>query len=161
MGGAQPNDGWGTKMARLRTVVDVLDFAIGRELESHRFYLDLAQMAVRDEVRGMIRRLAAEELQHCIHLQAIKAGEVAFASDDEVGSLQIEETLPEVEPGPKMSYADLLVIGMKKEQAAFRLYTNLASIAANHAQRDVLKKIAQEEAQHKLRLELEYDWATF
>jgi rubrerythrin len=148
-------------MARLRTVNDVLEFAIARGLESHEFYMDLARLAVRAEVRDMIHRLAADELVHRIHLQAIQAGEVPFAGDEAVGSLNIEGMLPEVTPGPGMSYADLLVIGMKKEQAAVRLYTNLASIAANKAQRTALERMAQEEARHKLRLEVEYDWATF
>jgi rubrerythrin len=60
-----------------------------------------------------------------------------------------------------MRHYHLLVIAMKKEKAAFRLYTNLASIATSEALRDVLTKLAQEEAEHKLRLEIEYDWATF
>jgi rubrerythrin len=148
-------------MARLKTVDDVLEFAIARELESYQFYMDLARLRVRVNVRDMILRLAAEEVQHGMYLQAIKAGEAAFASNDEVGNLQVEETLPDVTPGPGMSYADLLVIGMKKEQAAFRLYTDLASIAVNDPQRRVLEKMAREEARHKLRLQVEYDWATF
>ncbi len=140
---------------------DVLDFAIAREVESRRFYGELAQLATKPEVREIIGRLATDELQHSIHLQAIRAGEVAFAGDEEVGSLDIEEALAEVSPQPGMSYADLLVVAMKKEKAAFRLYTNLASLARSQALRDVLTKLAQEEAEHKLRLEIEYDWATF
>ena len=148
-------------MPRLRTIHDILDYAMARELQSHRFYMDLAKLATRDEVRDLIRRLAADELQHRIHLQAIKAGEVTFATDEEVGSLAIEETLAEVSPQADMSYAELLVIAMKKEKAAFRLYTKMASIAPSQALRDVLHKIAQEEAEHKLFLEVEYDLATF
>jgi rubrerythrin len=138
-----------------------LDFAIAREVEAQHFYTDLAQLATRAEVQSVIRRLARDELQHGIHLQALKAGEVAFAPEDEVGSLDIEEALAEVSPQAEMSYPDLLVIAMKKEKSAFRLYTNLASIATSDAVRDVLTKLAQEEAEHKLRLEVEYDWATF
>jgi rubrerythrin len=148
-------------MPGFRTINDVLDFAIARETEARRFYAELAQMATRPEVREIIGRLARDEVQHGIHLQAIKAGEVAFAREEEVGSLDIEEALAEVSPQAEMSYADLLVIAMKKEQAAVRLYTNLASLAKSEAVRDVLEKIAQEEAEHKLRLEIEYDWATF
>lgn len=148
-------------MPGFRTIGDVLDFAIAREAESRRFYGGLAQLATRPEVREIIGRLARDELQHSLHLQAIKAGEVAFAGDEEVGGLDIEEALAEVSPQPGMSYADLLVVAMKKEKAAFRLYTNLASLAKSQALRDVLTKLAQEEAEHKLRLEIEYDWATF
>jgi rubrerythrin len=148
-------------MPRFRKMEDVLDFAIARERESQRFYIELARLAARAEVRRIIRRLAADELRHSIHLQAIKTGQTAFPEDDEVGSLEIEEALGEVSPSAGMSYADLLVIAMKKEKAAFRLYTNLASIAPSGSLRDTLEKLAREEAEHKLRLELEYDWATF
>ncbi len=148
-------------MPGFRTIGDVLDFAIAREIEAQRFYSSLAQLATKAEVQSVIRRLARDELQHSIHLQAIKAGEVAFASDEDVGSLDIEEALAEVSPQSEMSYPDLLVIAMKKEKTAFRLYTNLASLAKTETLRDVLEKIAQEEAGHKLRLEIEYDWATF
>ena len=146
---------------RFRTIDDVLDFAIARETESRRFYADLAPLATSPEVRKIIHRLARDELQHGIHLQAIKAGKAAFAGEEEVRSLDIEEVLAEVSPQPGMSYADLLVVAMKKEKAAFRLYTNLASLAKSEALRGMLTKLAQEEAEHKLRLELEYDWATF
>jgi len=152
-------EGW--VMPKFTSIVDVLDFAIARETEARHFYADLAQLATRLDVREIIRRLSRDELQHSIHLQAIKAGEVAFASDEDVGSLDIEETLAEVEPRPDMSYAELLVVAMKKEKAAFRLYTNLASIAKNDAIRDLLTRLAMEEAEHKVRLEIEYDWATF
>jgi len=148
-------------MPKFRTISDVLDFAIVREVEAQQFYTSLARLATRAEVQSVIRRLARDELQHSIHLQAVKAGEVALAGEEEVGSLDIEETLAEVEPQPGMSYAELLVVAMKKEKAAFRLYTNLASIAKSDALRGLLTKLAQEEAEHKLRLEIEYDWATF
>jgi rubrerythrin len=148
-------------MPRFRMIGDVLDFAIAREAESHSLYTNLARLPMRPEAREMIGRLATDELQHGMHLRAIKAGDAVFASDDQVGSLDIEENVEERSPHPGMSYEDLLVFAMKKEKAAFRLYTNLASIATNEAVRHVLTKLAQEEAEHKLRLELEYDWATF
>jgi len=47
---------------------------------------------------------------------------------------------------------------MGREKAAFRLYTNLASVAKKRELRDTLLGLAREEAQHKLTLEIEYDW---
>ena len=148
-------------MPRFKTADDVLDFAIARERESYQLYVDLAPIAKRSEVRRLIARLATDELQHSAHLHAIKAGKVAFALDEQVGRLDIEENLEERAPNPGMTYEDLLVFAMKKEKAAFRLYTNLASIATNESVREALTSLATQEAEHKLRLELEYDWATF
>jgi rubrerythrin len=146
-------------MPKFRSVQDILDFAITQEVEAHRFYVGLAKMVVDTDLRKTIQGFAVDELQHRIRLEAIKAGQVGFI-DEEVGSLGVAETVPETEPSGRMSYADLLVIGMKKEKAAFRIYTNLASIATNPRFRNTLLGLAKEEAQHKLRLEIEYDWET-
>ena len=144
-------------MHKFRSVNDILDFAIAQENEAHDFYMNLAERVRDAELREVVRGFAIDESQHAIRLQAIKAGEATFL-DGEIGSLDIAETVSRVETAPDMGYADLLVIAMKKEKAAFRLYTNLALIAKNEDFRNTLLGLAQEEAQHKLRLELEYDW---
>ena len=46
---------------------------------------------------------------------------------------------------------------MKKEKKAFRLYTNLAETCGDDNLEKVFLGLAQEEAKHKLRFEIEYD----
>jgi rubrerythrin len=46
---------------------------------------------------------------------------------------------------------------MKKEKAAFRLYSDLAGLADDAQLRNTFLFLAQEEAKHKLRFEIEYD----
>jgi len=60
-----------------------------------------------------------------------------------------------------MTYTDLLVVGMKKEETSRRLYADLAAVAEKQEFRDIFLKLAQEEAKHKLRFEFEYDLLTF
>lgn len=146
-------------MPRFRSVNEVLDFAIAREGQAHDFYVRLAEIVSKPDLRQAVAGFAIDELQHSIRLQAIKAGEVAFI-EGEIGGLGVAESVKEIEPHPEMTYKDLLVVAMTREKAAFRLYTNLASIARSPELRDTLLGLAQEEAQHKLRLEIEYDWET-
>lgn len=146
-------------MPRFGSVNDVLDYAIGKEIESHDFYLRLAELVTKPDLRQIVERFAIDELQHSIRLRAIRAGEVGFV-EGEVATLGVAERLGEIEPHPGMSYRDLLCIALTQEKAAFRLYTNLASIARRPEIRAALLGLAQEEAQHKLRLEIEYDWET-
>jgi len=146
-------------MPRFHLADDILNFAIARENQAHEFYIELAGLATKPEVRRAIHDFAIDELQHGFRLEAIKAQEASFL-DEDVGSLDIEEKIPEAELRPEMSYGDLLVVAMKREKAAFRLYTNLASVAKNKELRDTFLGLAREEAGHKLRLEIEYDWET-
>ncbi len=50
---------------------------------------------------------------------------------------------------------------MKREEAARKLHTDLATIAQKPELRDIFLKSAQQEAEHKLTFELEYDLTTF
>jgi len=144
-------------MPRFRSIGDILDFAIGEENEAHDFYMDLAQHVGKPDLRELIVGFAVDEQQHAIRLEAIKAGDAGFIKED-VGSLDVSVAEEDGRPHTDMNYADLLVIAMNKEKAAFRLYTNLASVAEKREFRDTLLDLAREEAQHKLTLEIEYDW---
>ena len=68
-----------------------------------------------------------------------------------------DEEDPEVEPDEDLDYQKALILAMKKEKAAFMLYTDLADQADDAELKDVFKALAQEEAKHKLRFEIEYD----
>jgi rubrerythrin len=56
-----------------------------------------------------------------------------------------------------MTYEEALVVAMKKEKAAFKLYTKLAEKAPTEDLKDVFLSLAAEESKHKLRFEVEYD----
>ncbi len=56
-----------------------------------------------------------------------------------------------------MDYKDALVLARKKEKAAYRLYLDLAEITNSKEMKDAFLFLAQEEAKHKLRFEIEYD----
>ena len=56
-----------------------------------------------------------------------------------------------------MDYQQALIVAMKKEKEAFRMYSDLASVAQTAGLKELLLGLAQEEARHKLRFEVEYD----
>jgi rubrerythrin len=56
-----------------------------------------------------------------------------------------------------MDYPDLLMLAMEKEKMAFRLYVVLAGMAKDNESHEVLMSLAEEEAGHKVRFEIEYD----
>ena len=56
-----------------------------------------------------------------------------------------------------MDYEDLLIVAMKKEKQSFRFYHMTASIMDDKELEKLFLMLAQEEAKHKLRFEVEYD----
>ena len=104
--------------------------------------------------------LAEDELRHAMRLDAVHAGEIKL-SPEEIGSLGIAEKIGSRKITADMSYADALAAAIVKEQNAFRLYTLIASKMHDKDVKAMFLLLAEEEAKHKLKLEIEYDLATF
>ena len=73
-----------------------------------------------------------------------------------VDTLNLADYLVNVQITPDLNFQDALIIAMKKEKAAFKLYTDLADQTDGELKAMFLT-LAQEEAKHKLYFELEYD----
>ena len=147
-------------MSKFKSIDDVLDFAISREIEAQDFYLRLADIVETPEMAKVLSDLASEELEHKAKLQAVKAGQISI-DEEKVGNLGITDHVKSIEPHSKMSYVDMLVVGMKKEETSRKLYSDLAKVIQNQELREIFLKLAQDEAEHKLRFEIEYDLMTF
>jgi rubrerythrin len=136
---------------------EILDFAIGKEEEAARFYTELAGKMDQPGTKKMFEKFAAEEMGHKKKLQEAKAGKKLLSSEKRIMDLKIGETLEDVEPASDMSYQEALIVAMKAEKAAYRLYTQLADAADDAGMKEMLLSLANEEAKHKLRFEVEYD----
>jgi rubrerythrin len=143
-------------MQRFGSVGEVLNFAIARESEANRFYESLAEGMENPAMRKVFEDFGREELGHKAKLEAVKAGEMVI-KDEQVARLGIADYAVEGEASPDMSYADALVLAMKREKASYRLYIDLAAVAEAEELTDMFLALAQEEARHKLRFEIEYD----
>ncbi|MBN2588534.1 MAG: ferritin family protein [Sedimentisphaerales bacterium] len=139
---------------------EVIDFAISEEIKAMKFYKMLSDFVEEPEIAEALYDLALVESGHKKKLEAIKAGRIILEGE-EAGDLGITSQVEDVEPDAKMDYIDLLKIGMKQEEAARKLYMDLAKAAQTNEIRDIFLKLANEEAQHKMRFELEYDLRTF
>ena len=144
-------------MADKTTVEGVLDFAIAGEVEAAAFYRDLVAKATLPAMKATFEHFAKEEDGHKAKLEKIKAGGKMKAAAAKVSDLQISDYLVDVEPTEADDYQGALIVAMKKEKAAFRLYSDLAASAETADLQDVFLALAQEEAKHKLRFEVEYD----
>ena len=142
---------------KFSSVDEILDFAIKSEERSHSFYTSLAERVERENMKKVFLDFAAEELGHKEKLLKIKKGEKMLPDQEKVMDLKIAEYVSDVEPGEDMDYQKALILAMKAEKEAYRMYSDLASAAQDPEIKDILNGLAQEEARHKLRFETEYD----
>jgi rubrerythrin len=144
-------------MKEWRSVDGILDFAIEREQEAAGFYNELAAGMARPNMRDVFIQFAGEEMGHKAKLQMIKRGDLPMRPRQAVPDLKIGDYLVAVEPNEAMDYQGALLVAIKKENASFKLYTDLAASTNDEQVKDLFLTLAQEEARHKLRFELEYD----
>jgi len=144
-------------MEQFKSADEILDFAIGKEQEAHDLYAGLAAQMTREDMAAVFSQFAAEELGHKAKLQEFRRSGVAVITAERVADLKIGDYLIDVEPGANMGYQQALILAMKAEKAAYRLYHDLALQASSPAFKEIFLSLANEEAKHKLRFEIEYD----
>jgi rubrerythrin len=144
-------------MKQFDSVEAILDFAMEREDEAASFYLRLAGSMDDRWMKAVFEDFAREEKGHKAKLEQIKAGRLVLTSSASVPDLRIGDYLVDVESTETLDYQRALVLAMKREKAAFKLYTHLAERTDDQGVRSVFLALAQEEAKHKLRFEVEYD----
>jgi len=140
----------------MNSIDEILDYAIAREQEAVDFYIGLAGRG-KDWMREMLMGFAQEEARHKAKLMAVKDGQKLLSSEKKITDLKIADYLVEVEPTDDINLQDALILAMKREKAAFRLYTDLAARVDDAELRDLFLGLAQEEAKHKLYFETQYD----
>jgi len=144
-------------MEKFGSVDEVLDFAIKEEEGAAAFYKELAVKMDKPWMKEVFEEFALEEEGHKIKLLQVKQGKQLLSAAEKVQDLKVAEYVVEVEPKVDMDFQDALIVAMKKEKAAFKLYIDLAASTEDENLRQSFLGLAQEEAKHKLRFEIEYD----
>lgn len=144
-------------MKELDSVDEMLDFAIEREEESIQFYNELANRMESPSIRKIFEDFSREENGHKKKLLAIKDHNLLSPSVQKIVDLKISDYMVDVKPSQDIDFQHALILAMEREKSAFRLYSDLAETTDNADLRTTLLMLAQEEARHKLRFEIEYD----
>jgi len=139
------------------SVDEVLDFAIQNEQDAVDFYTDLAGRSESPNMAKVFAGFAKEEKGHKAKLERVKEGATLKPSEKKILDLKTGDYLVAVDPGGTLDYQEALILAMKKEKAAFKLYSDLAQAVDDVDLQKTMLALAQEEAKHKLRFEVEYD----
>lgn len=141
-----------------KTAIDeILNFAIKNEQESVDFYTELAAKFKDSAIRETFTDFAREEAGHKQKLERVKNENLYVPAPGKIENLKIADYLGYVETKDELNYPQALKIAMIREKRAFKLYTNLSESALDDTVRELFAFLAQEEAKHKLRFEIEYD----
>lgn len=141
----------------MNTVDEILDYAIDQEQQAADFYASLAARAEKAGMKKMLLEFAEEEKRHKERLLAVKTGERKLTPEKEILDLRISDYLIEVDAGDNISFQDALIVAMKRERAAFELYSDMAEKVTDNNLKQVFVGLAKEESKHKLFFETEYE----
>ncbi len=136
---------------------EVINFAIQGEKDAVVFYRELQTKTKFQAQKKMLKEYEDMEKGHVIVLENIRKKGMQNITVKEVTNLNISEYLVEVEPNAEMDYQDILILAMKKEEQAQKLYTNMAGNFPGTELETLFLKLAAEEAEHKLQFETLYD----
>lgn len=136
---------------------EIIAFAIKREQEAVEFYQELQNLVSFESRKELMHELELMEKGHIKILENISKNIKTETSIPKVDDLKIADYMVEVKPTAEMSYQDILIIAMKKEEMAQKLYKKLADQSDNDEIKNLFLRLASEEAKHKLRFEKIYD----
>jgi len=140
---------------------DILDFAISKEQEAHDFYLAVAEEEALSGNRQTFQDFAREEQKHVDLLQKLKRGGVVEGVENYpfkwIKDIKRSDLVLDMDYHKGMDYRDILMLAIKREEKALKLYNDLLRQAGTDAAQKVFKILCQEEAKHKLALETIYD----
>ncbi len=145
-------------MGEFESAAEILEFAIGREEEANRLYVELAARTENPAMRRIFEDLAEVELEHKakLELEVMKEG-IVVAPRERLAAFKMSDYVADAESVPEMDYKDALVFAIKKERISVRLYVDLAAIVEDTSSRETLLSLAEEEAGHEARFEIEYE----
>jgi rubrerythrin len=148
-------------MPKFNDIEDIIAYAIGREEDALKMYIDLAGKIRNPQIKKVLHDFAAEELQHKQKLQfeLLNIGKTSPIST-EITIITPDEADIDQDSLIDIDYSDALIVAIKKEEIAFQLYSELASKVKNYELKSVFYQLAEEEVRHKILFEKEYEKIT-
>lgn len=140
---------------------EVVKLAIQREIEAFNLYTAAARNLPHGDMRKTLEEMADQERGHRIKLENILAGNIRWAvrmsRAQPVADLRLSDHLEGGSVEPNASYQDILLFAAKREKAAYEFYKAMVELVDDTLIANVFAMLANEELQHKNRLEKIYE----
>ena len=136
---------------------EILNFAISREQEAIKFYQDLQNQAQFQDQQEMLKELEAMEQNHIKIIEKIRQTGVKEEDIHKTPNLKISEYITSDPDNLDLSYMNILIKGMKREETSFLLYSEISVKFPDPDISTLYRRLAADEAQHQKIFENLYD----
>jgi rubrerythrin len=136
---------------------EILDFAVEREKEAVKFYRDLQEQAHSADQKVFLQELESMEMGHIVVIENMRRKQPSEMEIKQVPNLHISEYLVNDVDYLDLTYQNLLIKAMKREEMSYKLYTDMSNKMPDAELSKLFAKLASEEAGHKLKFEKLYD----
>jgi len=140
---------------------EIIDFAIEKEQEAVAFYREVGDQEHFSGAKEMFADFADEEKKHERMLKEFKTKGITEPMRKYklkwITDIKRSDYVVDLEYTPGMAYNEILMLAMKREEKALKLYNDFLDQAETDDEKKVFKILCQEEAKHKLKLETLYD----
>ena len=140
----------------------IVDFAIEKEREAVEFYDNISKNE--EDFSGskqMFKEFAIEEQKHEKILRDFKTKGISKSLEEYqlkwITDIKRGDYLVDLEYEKGLPYNEILLLAIKREEKALRLYNDFLEKADTDESKKLFKVLCQEEAKHKLALETIYD----
>ena len=136
---------------------EIIDFAVQAEKDAVEFYSDLQTKTKFQAIKDMLKEFEMFERGHIVQLERIRKEGLENLVEKEIHDLTLSDYLVEGEPSDDMDFEDIILIAMKREEAAKNLYETFAAKMEGTEVQKLLLRLAADESEHKLKFEKIYD----
>lgn len=140
---------------------DIINFAVQKEKDAADFYDAASEEESMSGAKEMLKEFAQEERKHQALLEKFeKEGIDKTAAEYKlkwITDMKRSDYVLDMEYKKGMAYNEILMLAMKQEEKALKLYNELLDNNKTDDAKKLFQMLCQEEAKHKLKLETMYD----
>jgi len=140
----------------MNTYEEIINYAIGKEIEAQNFYKDVAAKATDGFIKEMFTSFVDEEKKHEIMLKNILKNKPIGSNFKASHDYGISKTVEKPDVSSGMTLADAFAIAMKNEEEAMNMYLRLAKDCNSADARNIFEDLATMEKGHKFKMESAY-----
>jgi len=142
---------------QLKSIAEIIEYAISKEGEAQATYRGAAEKARHPSSRKMLVEMAEAEAGHEKALQSLDVAQLPEMPSEKTEDLKIAEFLDDVELKPDSDFQTILIYAIKREQVSRDFYDAMAKDCDDRDARKLFEMLAEQELEHKRKLETIYD----